>query len=543
MLARILVNRRVKTDKEIDRFLNAGLEDLYDPFLLKGMEEAVSLIYEAIEEGRRIRIIGDYDADGVCSAYTLFHYLEFLKAKADVYLPDRVKDGYGMNESMACDAKKDGVDLIITCDNGISAVLAVSKAKELGMRVIVTDHHTPPEVLPDADVLIDPKQEGCSYPYKEICGCAVAYKLDCALARRFKEEKGIDSAQVLDYLLQFVGIATVTDIVPLMDENRIFAKEGIARLKITENPGLKALMEIKKINKEELSSYHISYIIGPALNSAGRLKNARIAFDLLNERDPLAAYEKAQILSDLNEERKSLTLKEEEKGLEIAREKIKTDKILVLYLPQAHESVAGIVAGRIKEELNRPAIVITDSREGLKGSGRSIEGYDIIKEISKYPELFKKFGGHSKACGFTLNCTPQKLSDVLNRDCLLSEKDLVKKVWIDMQLPFEYVTEGFIEELRKLEPFGTENERPLFAEKDITVLSSAIVGRNSNCLKMRLKNNKGTVMDAVKFGPEEKLEKDMESIRSKKTISLTYLPEIDVYRNFKNIQLKISSIR
>ena len=543
MLARILVNRGIKTDRDIDMFLNAGPESMYDPFLLKGMQEAVSLIRTALGKHEKIRIIGDYDADGVCSAYILYHYLEFAGADVSVRLPDRVKDGYGMNEAMAVQAKEDGIGLIITCDNGISAQEAVARAKRLGIKVIVTDHHMPPMELPDADVIIDPKQEGCAYPYKEICGAGVAYKLVCALAAVLKERAGFDSGKIPDYLLQFAGIATITDIVPLKDENRIFAKEGLKRLAVTENPGLKALMEERSVNANELSSYHISFIIGPAINSAGRLKSADIAFELFNEKDPEKAREKAKLLSQLNEERKKLTREQTETALIKAAEKTDKDKIVVIYLPDAHESVAGIVAGKIKEETNRPAIVVTDSEEGLKGSGRSTDAYNIIEEISKYPELFSKFGGHSKACGFTLKASVQELSQTLNDNCLLTQKDLEKKVWIDMQLPFEYASEDFVNELNLLEPFGMENERPLFAEKNITCISSFIVGKNKNGLKLKLRNKNGTVMEGIMFSKSEELEKINDSIKAKEEISFTYYPEINEFRNKKYVRLRIKSVK
>lgn len=543
MLARILVNRGIKTDRDIDMFLNAGPEGMYDPFLLKGMEGAVSLICGTLENNERIRIIGDYDADGVCSAYILYHYLEFAGADVSVRLPDRIKDGYGMNEAMAAEAKEDGISLIITCDNGISANDAVAKAGQLGIKVIVTDHHMPPGELPNADVIIDPKQEGCAYPYKEICGAGVAYKLICALSAILKDTKGIDSGKILDYLLQFAGIATITDIVPLKDENRIFAREGLKRLAVTENPGLKALMEERSVNTGELSSYHISFVIGPAINSAGRLKSADIAFELFNEKDPEKAREKAKVLSQLNEERKKLTQDQTEAGLIKAAEKTDKDKILVIYLPDAHESVAGIIAGKIKEETNRPAIVVTDSEEGLKGSGRSTDAYNIIEEISKYPELFSKFGGHAKACGFTLRSSVQELSQTLNNNCMLTEKDMEKKVWIDMQLPFEYATEDFANELNLLEPFGMENERPLFAEKNITCISSFIVGKNKNGLKLKLRNKNGTVMEGIMFGKSEELEKINDGIKAAEEISFTYYPEINEFRNKKYVQLRIKSVK
>ena len=543
MLARILRNRDVVSDEDIEMYLYGGPADMYDPFLLKGAREAVSMLLSAVENKKRILIIGDYDADGVCSSYILYHFLEEAGADVSVRLPDRVKDGYGMNEAMVLEAKKQGISLILTCDNGISAVSAAAKAKELGMDLIITDHHTPPEILPAADVIINPKQKGCPYPYKEICGAAAAWKLMQALSMRLKEEKGIDLSETIDYLLEFAAIATITDIVPLKGENRIIAKEGLKRLKNTRNPGLKALMEIKSVDMNKISSYHIGFIIGPAINSAGRLKKADIAFDLLNEKDPAAARKKAQILADLNEERKKLTEDQAKEAMAAAEEKMKTDKVLVLYLPEARESVAGIIAGRIKEQLNRPAIVITESEEGLKGSGRSIEGYNIIEEISKYPQLFAKFGGHAKACGFTLKCGPDELSRVLNENCTLKEGDLIKKVWIDMQLPFEYACESFAEELSLTEPFGMENERPLFAEKNITASFADIAGKNRNALRMSLKNEQGTTRSAIMFGKEEELSRIAGKLKEGQKCSILYYPEINEFRGRRSVQLKVEGIR
>lgn len=543
MLARILVNRGIKTDDEIEKFLYGSVKDMYDPFLLKGVKEAVPMIAKAVNDHEKIRIIGDYDADGVCSSYILYHYLEFAGAEVSVRLPDRVKDGYGMNEAMAREAYEDNVSLIITCDNGISASGAVLKAKELGMKVIVTDHHAVPEVLPCADVVIDPKQNGCPYPYKEICGAAVAYKLISALSESLKEERDLDSEEILDYLLEFAGIATITDIVPLKDENRIFAKEGIKRLKKTKNPALKALMEIKSVKASELSAYHIGFIIGPAINSAGRLKSADIAFDMLNETNEEKAKEKALYLARLNDERRALTESEAKIGLEIAAQKAKTDKILVITLENAHESVAGIIAGKIKEAFNRPAIVITSSMEGLKGSGRSTDAYNIIEEISKYPGLFSKFGGHAKACGFTLIKSPDELSRLLNENCPLSEEDMAKKVWIDMQLPFEYAGAEFAGELSVLEPFGQDNERPLFAEKNITVENAFIIGKNNNALRLKLKDKKGYAADGIMFADSSELLKITEKIAGDPVISLTYYPEINEFKGKSSVQLKVRSVR
>ena len=543
MLARILVNRGINTDAEIGFFLNGTEEDMYDPFLFKEMESAVSLISDAIKNNEKIRIIGDYDADGVCSAYILFHFLEYAGADVSVRLPDRFKDGYGINKEMVREAKEAGTGLIITCDNGISALDAVSEAKQLGIRVLITDHHEPPDILPDADVIIDPKIKENGYPYSEICGAAVAYKVMLALSKRLELKNAAETDEMLDQLLMFAGIATVTDIVPLKNENRIFVKAALKRLKSTNNPGLKALMEIKSVDAEKISAYHIGFIIGPSINSAGRLRSADIAFDLLNETDTLKSQEKAQVLADLNEERKDLTRKNTQAAFDIADELIRKNRVLVIYLPEAPESVAGIIAGKIKDRVNAPAIVITKSSEGLKGSGRSIEGYNMIKEISAFPELFSKFGGHALACGFTIKCSPEELSDALNKSCTLTEKDMVKKVWIDMQLPFKYATKEFARELEGLGPFGMDNERPLFAQKDVRVLSAKIVGKTGNGLRLSLKDQSEAVMDGIMFAESDEIENICLRIKEDPVVSVLFFPELNEFRGRKTVRLKIEAIR
>ena len=543
MLARILINRGIGTDEEIDLFLNGKEEDMYDPFLFKDMDRAVCLICDALENKEKIRVIGDYDADGVCSSYIFFHFLEHLGADVSVRLPDRFKDGYGMNEEMVLEAKRANIGLIITCDNGISAKEPVALAKSLGIKVLITDHHEPPSVLPDADVIIDPKIKESGYPYAEICGAAVAYKVMLALSRKLDRAAALETESILDDLLMYAGIAAVTDIVPLKDENRLFVKAALKRLKKTDDPGLKALMDIKSVDAENISAYHIGFIIGPAINSAGRLRSADMAFDLINETGTQSAYEKAKALSDLNEERKDLTLKYTQAALEAAQELIKTDRVLVIYLPDAPESVAGIIAGKVKDSVNAPSIVITSSSEGLKGSGRSIEGYNMIEEISKFPELFSKFGGHALACGFTLKCSPKELSDALNKNCRLTKEDLIKKVWIDMQLPFKYATKAFAKELKKLEPFGMDNERPLFAQKNVRVLSFRVVGKNLNGLKMSLKDESDTVMDGIMFAESDEIGKTASKIKEDPVVSITYFPEINEFRGKETVRLKVTALR
>ena len=461
MTARILRNRDLCSHEEIQAFLSGTLTSLHDPFLMKGMKEAVVMIKKAVSEGRKIRVIGDYDVDGICSSYIIRHVIESLGGKADVRLPDRILEGYGMNCDMIREAALDQVELIITCDNGVSAHDAVREAKLKGIDVIVTDHHEVPYPLVEADVVIDPKQEGCPYPYKELCGGGVAYKLAQALLSDVNKDL---AEKLLEEFLQFAGMATVADLVPLTGENRILAKEGIKRLQKTDNEGLKAILQIRGAKAEEINEFYIGFIIGPCLNSAGRLKNAKIAYDLLEETDPIEAGNKAKELSELNDERKDLTRNQTaEADLKIRDtypDMSNLPKVLVIYLPSAHESVAGIIAGRLKDLYSRPALVITNSDDGMKGSGRSVEAYDLIGEMHKHADLFKKFGGHKKAAGFSLNdgVTPEDISRQLNDNCHLSADELAEKVWVDMELPFKYVSESFVNELQLLQPFGLGNE-------------------------------------------------------------------------------------
>lgn len=546
MMARILRNRNLISDEEISSFLYAGTSDMFDPFLFKDMKKAVSITADFINNKKKIRIIGDYDCDGVMSSYILETAISSLGGEVTTVLPDRVRDGYGINERMVEEAKADGADLIITCDNGIAAEDAVKRAEELGLSVIITDHHEPPENLPPADAVVDAKQTDCTYPYRELCGAAVAYKFVQALLV-FMNINRSDSNVLLGYLIQFAGFATITDIVPLRGENRIFAKEGIRRLKNTDNTGLKALMRLKKINTELLSAYHIGFILGPCLNSAGRLKNASLALDLLRAETDAAAEECAGELSQLNEERKALTasqtLESEKMVQNIIRNTGDLPVVLAFYLPRAHESVAGIIAGRLKEEYGRPAFVLTNSADGVKGSGRSVDAYNMIGEISKHPELFKKLGGHERACGFTLACSPEKFMKVICESCSLSESELEKKVWIDMQLPFSYISEDLINELSLLEPCGTDNEKPLFAHKNVTAVKTRILGKAMNVLSMRLRDADGCIVDGVMFGSAEHMEQVKRFADSEPAFMLTYVPMINEFGGRRSIQIRIISVK
>ena len=546
MLARILRNRGLVSDEEIQSFLYAGVREMYDPFLFKDMQKGAELAARCIRGGGKIRIIGDYDCDGVMSTYILQTAISSLGGNVDAALPDRVRDGYGINERMVDEAFAAGVSLIITCDNGIAACNAVAHANNLGIDVIVTDHHEPPEHLPEAFAVIDAKQEDCTYPFREVCGAAVAYKFVQALLTCM-DINGEDTKNLLDYLLQFAGFATITDIVPLKDENRIFAREGIRRLRTTTNPGLKALMKEKNMEPGKLSAYHIGFILGPCINSAGRLRNASMALDLLASESEAQAAGLASDLAQLNEERKKLTSEQvdiiEKRIADLLKKNGRLPGVLIFYLPSAHESVAGIIAGRLKEEYCRPAFVLTNSDGTVKGSGRSTDAYNITEEILKYPELFSKIGGHERACGFTLSCSPEEFARRVEGACRLSEEDLVKKIWIDMQLPFSYISEQLIDELSLLEPCGTDNARPLFAHKNVTAVSSRIIGKSSNVLSMKLRDADGCIVDGIMFGSAESVAKEKVFVDREPAFMLTYVPAINEYAGRRSIQIRVISIK
>ncbi len=554
MLARILRNREITEDRDIEEYLNGDLTFLHDPFKMKGLREACLLIWDFIRNNGKIRIMGDYDIDGICACHILKKYLKSIGADTDADIPDRVTDGYGLSCNMVEKAFKDGVKLILTCDNGISAYESIQRAKELGISVIVTDHHEIPSELPPADVIIDPHLEDDAYPYKDLCGAGVAFKLVCGLEKSINGNPADENRfvnPVIDELLLYAGFATVGDIVPLVGENRIIVKEGIKRLRKTTNIGLNALIDIKGIAKDSIDSYHIGFVLGPCINSAGRLKNAKIALELIESEDSEKASAYAKELNELNEIRKDMTEQQAELAAKIICEKFNNDRILVVELPKAHESITGIVAGRLKEEFNRPAIVLSNTETGIKGSGRSVENYNIINEISRFPEMFEKFGGHAKACGFTLKkgLAAYDLRKKLNDSCMSSIDDLKDKTWIDMQLPFEYATIGFAEEINLLAPFGAGNRQPVFAEKDIIVNRSCILGKEKNVLKLSLLNGNGTKMDGIVFGSQEKIKKISDELYNSAQekqggvkVMFTYIPKVNEFRGHKSVQAVIDSL-
>lgn len=540
--ARLIRNRHITGDEEIDLYLNGTIADLCDGMLMRDMDRAVEILAEKIREEKKIRVIGDYDIDGVNATYILQEGLAGLGADVDTDIPDRIRDGYGLNKMLIDRALDDGIDTIVTCDNGIAAAEEIAYGKEQGLTVVVTDHHEVPYIetngdkeylLPPADAVVDPHRPDCGYPFKGLCGAAVAYKLVEALCDVMQRDP-----EDMDYLMENVAIATVGDVMDLTGENRIFVKQGLEMLKRTHNPGLKALIECTGIDVERLNTYHIGFVIGPCINASGRLDTAKRALELLNARTRREAVMLAEDLKALNDSRKEMT----EKGVEeavrlIEHTDLREDKVLVVYLPECHESIAGIIAGRLKERYYRPVFVLTRAEEEVKGSGRSIESYDMFGQMCRCRELFTKFGGHKLAAGLSLAEENVELfRRTINELAELTEEDLMEKVSIDMQLPFPYITEALIGELSLLEPFGKGNPKPLFAERNIRVLGPRILGKNRNVLKCRLEDPSGNQMDAVYFGDVETCLRKMEE---KPVMSFTYYPSINEYMGRKTLQVTI----
>ena len=540
--ARLIRNRDVIGDEAIDFYLNGTIADLYDGMLMQDMDKAVEILAEKIDEEKQIRIIGDYDIDGVNATYILQEGLSGLGAHVDTDIPDRIKDGYGLNIDLINRALDDGVDTIITCDNGIAAADEIAYGKKNGLTVIVTDHHEVPYVemngekeylLPMADAVVDPHRADCGYPFKGLCGAAVAYKLIEALYNIMQRDP-----EDVDYLMENVAIATVGDVMDLTGENRIFVKQGLEMLKRTKNQGLKALIECTGIDVERLSAYHIGFVLGPCINASGRLDTAKRALELLNAKTRREAVMLAEDLKALNDSRKEMTEKGVEEAVQmIESTSLKDDKVLVVYLPDCHESIAGIIAGRIKERYYRPTFVLTKAEEGVKGSGRSIESYDMFAQMCRCRALFTKFGGHKLAAGLSLEeGNVERFRETINDLADLTEEDLQMKVSIDMLLPFPYITEQLIGELRLLEPFGKGNTKPLFAERNLRVIGPRIFGKNRNVLKCRLEDASGNQMEAVYFGDVEACLRAMEE---KQIMSFTYYPSVNEYMGRRTLQLTI----
>ncbi len=547
MAMRLIRSRAGKGEKEIQEYLQGTIEGLADPFLMKGMQEAVQLILKKVKDGAAFRIIGDYDIDGVNATHILVTGLRRIGAQADTVIPERLKDGYGLNENLIRDAKAAGIDTIVTCDNGIAAAEEIAFARREGMTVIVTDHHDIPyreaeggvrtSVLPPADVILNPKQEGCAYPFKKLCGAAVAWRLVDALYRT----KGIPEEETLA-LAEFAAVATVGDIMDLQGENRILVKYGLKRLENTENPGYRALITVNGLAGKKLTAYHIGFVIGPCINASGRLDTAKRALRLLEAGSQREAEELAGDLKALNDSRKELTVKGTEEAVKMIEEtELKKDRVLIVYLPDCHESLAGIIAGRIRERYFKPCFVLTDAEEGVKGSGRSIPGYHMFEEMTKVGRLFTKFGGHPMAAGLSLPAENVEIfRREINENCRLTEEDLQPKVYYDAVLPVCYAGEQIIRELELLEPFGKGNEKPLFAAGGLTVKSARLIGKNQNVMKLALEDREGNRTEAIRFG---EVKEELDYIETKEQVSILYYPEVNEYQGRRNIQLVLEGIR
>lgn len=540
--ARIIRNRDVIGEKAIEKYLHGSRKDFYSPWLLKDMEKAVAILQEKIENRNRIRIIGDYDIDGVMSTYILLESLWGLGCDVDMMIPNRITDGYGINEHLIEQAWQEGRDTIITCDNGIAAMTQIRKAKDLGMTVIVTDHHEVPfedleggrkEILPPADAIVNPKQKACSYPFAGLCGAVVAMKVMEALYEKMAPE-----VDLVDKMLPFAGIATIGDVMDLQDENRILVKEGLQRLHHTTNLGLQELIRVNNLEPENISPYHIGFILGPCLNASGRLDTAKRALQLLLADSREEAAVLAGDLKNLNESRKEMTAQGLEKAIEqVESTSMMEDTVLVVFLPECHESLAGIIAGRLRERYHKPSFVLTRGEEGVKGSGRSIESYSMYEKLCECKEYLTKFGGHPMAAGLSLEEeNVERFRRKLNEQSGLTEEDLVEKVTIDVPMPIHYIRKDLVQELSLLEPFGKGNEKPLFAQKNLWVSQMRVFGKNRNVVKMRLTDENGYPMDGVYFGNGDEF---AEEGRGKRKISIVYYPDINMYQGRESLQVII----
>ena len=541
VLARIIRNRDICGSKDIDMYLNGNLNDIHNPHSMKDADKFVDILTKKIEEHKPVRIIGDYDIDGICSIYILFCGLKAAGADVDYVVPHRINDGYGINEHLIDNAINEGIDTIVTCDNGIAAYNQVRYAKDNGITMIVTDHHDVPfeikddkkvYIVPPADAVINPKQADCDYPFKLLCGAGVAYKLISLLYDRL----GFDKKELEDYI-EFMAIATVGDIVDLIDENRIVVKYGLKHIAHTKNTGLRALIEECQLDINNISSYHIGFVIGPCLNASGRLDTARQAIELMLCKDNEKAHNMAKELIALNNERKSMTEQETQKAIELVENTgLLKDRVLVIYLKDCHESIAGIIAGRIKERYYRPTFVITNAEDGAKGSGRSIEGYNMYEEINKCKNVLTKYGGHPMAAGLSLAISEIDIfRKMLNDNAILTDEDLIPKMWIDVPMPVSYANIRLVNQLKLLEPFGKGNEKPVFADRNLYVKTASVIGKNKNVLRCQLETEDGTYVPAVQFGIN-----NIDDIpRAGMRISIIYYPDINTFNGIMSLQIII----
>lgn len=545
VIARLIRNRDIVEESNIEKYLHGSISMLYEPLLMKDMERAIEILEQKIREQKKIRIIGDYDIDGVCSTYILFEGLRKLGAKVDIEIPDRIKDGYGINIDLIDAALEADIDTILTCDNGISASEQIAHGKAAGMTIVITDHHEIPYeetedgiryLIPDADAVVNPKQADCGYPFKELCGAGVAFQLIRAMYRKCGVEK-----QVWE-LLPFAAIATVGDVMNLVDENRIIVKEGLKMLEHTSHPGLQALIAVNQLENRPITAYHVGFVLGPCMNASGRLSTAKRAFALLRSTSRQEADVLAGDLKALNDSRKEMTEQgTEEAILQVESSDLKNDRVLVVYLPECHESLAGIIAGRIREKYGKPAFVLTRGEEGVKGSGRSIETYSMYQELVKCKHLLSKFGGHPMAAGLSL---PEEnvsaFRSQLNELCTLTEEDLIEKVVIDVAMPLSYITIPLVRQISYLEPFGKGNKKPVFAQPKIRLMGLRILGKNRNVVRMQALDQTGYSMEAMYFGDADAF---AEKVSQKEFWDILYYPDVNVYQGRENLQIILQNIR
>lgn len=544
VIARLIRNRDVVGEEKIKEYLLGTIDTIPSPWLMKDMKKAVDILEKKIQQQAKIRIIGDYDIDGVTSTYILLKGLTRIGANVDTYIPDRVADGYGIHEHLIDRAESDKIDTIVTCDNGIAACAEIQMAKEKGMTVIVTDHHEIPYreengerrvILPPADAILNPKQYDCLYPNKNLCGAVVAFKYITALYERFDIQK----KELEDYY-ELVAIATVGDVMDLQGENRILVKEGLRRLPNTKNKGLQELIRANNLEDSKITAYHIGFVLGPCINASGRLDTAARSLALLNAPTKEEAAKLAGDLTALNQSRKALTEKGKEEAIQlIETTELKNDRVLVVYLPECHESLAGIIAGRLREKYHKPAFVLTRGEKCAKGSGRSIESYSMYDELVKCADLMVQFGGHPMAAGLSIEEENiEKFREQLNQNCTLTEEDLRPKIVIDVAMPISYITKELVEQISLLEPFGKGNVKPIFAQKGLRVLDSNIIGKNKNVVKLKLLDPQGAIIEGIYFGEADDF---MNFIREKDSISITYYPEINRFRGRESLQIIIQN--
>lgn len=547
VLARIIINRDIKED-DFSLYLKSDLGLMHDAGSLYGVEDAYNEIMSEIKKGNKIRVVGDYDIDGVCSSYILVKSLKRFGANADVRIPDRIKDGYGINDNIINEAANDKISMIITCDNGIAAHSQMELARKFGIKVIITDHHEVyqeegKDYLPIADVVINPKRSECKYPFKSICGALVAYKLMEYMYERLYSKKMYEDGELSD-LLEVAAIATIGDVMPLVDENRVLVKHGLKSLMNTKNLGLRALIKATGMEGKKISAYSIGFVIGPCLNAGGRLENALVALNMFMSKNSDEANEYAMHLKELNDERKDLTAMNVKVAVELAEREYADDDILVIYLENCHESIAGIIAGRVREALGKPTIILTDAfgEDGMiKGSGRSIESYNMFEALYEVKDIFEKFGGHHMAAGMSLK--KDRLDEFrkrLNENSKLTKEDFIQKIWIDVPLPFSYISHDFVRELEKLEPYGNKNEKPKFARKGIKILSKNILGKNKNVVKMVLEDDDGTRLDGIYFCDGEAF---FEELKGNNEIDIIYYPDINEYGGRESLQVIITGYK